>query len=475
MEPATSESSAEGPVSPVVEPGASAPAYDTSLTGEHLYLEEEHTILQAVQEEDRQVGWEDISLPRGQGLLALIHIPGVVMFPGESIPLRLLNEDTRALVHILLDTPSDIGPYNRWINVQSFLRGTKTFGIIGGGSMQQGCVVELRSVGADANGEYCITIGCSRFEIVEDPDPRAAPLTRCRYINDKLPSGIPKSAFDSHGVQLSSWPRGVWRRFDPFWLSQRLTSAICASGLGLEPPPVVRSDPMALSFWVAANLPVDKSSRLLLQKAPTFHLRCKMLMRMLRDLGELRCNCCGQIVASQSDVFSLSQTGSSCGSFVNPNGYVHQMLTVKLLCPDNYITVGDPETAHSWFPGYAWTICNCSQCLSHLGWMFTATPHPLEPAMFFGIRHSALKVSRIRQPTRCRTSGEDFAIIADSDTNQILGNLQLQSNGSAAMLRAWYLAARQRLSQLAGGTFEEGHEEEGRDAVLDSSDEMDDT
>eukprot|EP00329_Picozoa_sp_Boothbay-MS584-11_P006758 61365_4 len=27
---------------------------------------------------------------------------------------------------------------------------------------------------------------------------------------------------------------------------------------------------------------------------------------------------------------------------------------------------GEPETEHSWFPGYAWTIAYCRGCTSHL-------------------------------------------------------------------------------------------------------------
>ena len=323
----------------------------------------------AASEEARQVGWGDISLPRGHGLLALLRLPGVVVFPGETIPLRLLNTDIRALVHILLDTPSDAGSYHRWVGVQSFLRGTKTFGITSTSNI--GCVVELRSIGSDATGEYCITRGCSRFKVIEDPDSRAAPLSLCCHINDRLPrGGVPKAAFDNLGTQLSYWPRSVWRRFDPAWLGQQLLSALHASRLGLDPPLKVISDPITLSFWVSANLPVDANFRLLLQEAPTCHMRCDLLLRMLRDLGELCCNVCGSPIASQQDVFSLSETGAA-GTFVNPNGYVHQMLTLQSLAPESFAAVGEPETAHSWFPGYAWTICNCSTCLCHLGWIFT--------------------------------------------------------------------------------------------------------
>ncbi|XP_058825087.1 protein cereblon-like [Topomyia yanbarensis] len=31
------------------------------------------------------------------------------------------------------------------------------------------------------------------------------------------------------------------------------------------------------------------------------------------------------------------------------------------------------STIHSWFPGYAWKLCVCPKCRTHLGWMFEPT------------------------------------------------------------------------------------------------------
>lgn len=51
---------------------------------------------------------------------------------------------------------------------------------------------------------------------------------------------------------------------------------------------------------------------------------------------------------------------------------------------------GRPETAHSWFPGYAWTIAYCDTCGQHLGWRFTATQQHLSPGVFWGLRRPVL-------------------------------------------------------------------------------------
>ncbi|KXZ45021.1 hypothetical protein GPECTOR_59g628 [Gonium pectorale] len=51
---------------------------------------------------------------------------------------------------------------------------------------------------------------------------------------------------------------------------------------------------------------------------------------------------------------------------------------------------GRPETEHSWFPGYAWTIANCAACGQHMGWRFTAVAPGLQPAVFWGLRRAAV-------------------------------------------------------------------------------------
>ena len=68
-------------------------------------------------------------------------------------------------------------------------------------------------------------------------------------------------------------------------------------------------------------------------------------------------------VASAGDVVSLSNEGTG-GAFVNCHGHVHDMITLQKA--RNAECDGEPETEHSWFPGYAWTIAYCRGCNSHL-------------------------------------------------------------------------------------------------------------
>ena len=68
-------------------------------------------------------------------------------------------------------------------------------------------------------------------------------------------------------------------------------------------------------------------------------------------------------IASACDVMSMSDEGVG-GAFVNPHGYVHDMITLRKA---KHVTLeGERQLEHSWFKGYAWTIAYCGGCTSHL-------------------------------------------------------------------------------------------------------------
>ncbi|KAG1659658.1 hypothetical protein FOA52_007245 [Chlamydomonas sp. UWO 241] len=83
----------------------------------------------------------------------------------------------------------------------------------------------------------------------------------------------------------------------------------------------------------------------------------------------------------------MTEEGVS-SAFVNAHGYVHDMATFSAVRGVSH--QGRPETEHSWFPGYAWTIANCRTCRDHLGWRFDASVPGLVPARFWGLRRPAL-------------------------------------------------------------------------------------
>ena len=69
---------------------------------------------------------------------------------------------------------------------------------------------------------------------------------------------------------------------------------------------------------------------------------------LLFQCKKLTCVQCGNVIADFADIFSMSVEGPQ-GTFVNPGGYVHEMLT--LTKATNLTYYSRPSTDHSWFPG----------------------------------------------------------------------------------------------------------------------------
>jgi len=100
---------------------------------------------------------------------------------------------------------------------------------------------------------------------------------------------------------------------------------------------------------------------------------------------------CGKQLGDQQHIFSMSKEGPQ-GAFVNPGGHVHETLTLHKA--KNLRLIGDPSTQYSWFPGYAWTIVECSGCWAHIGWKFTATSSRLVPEKFYGFSRKSIETRR---------------------------------------------------------------------------------
>ena len=62
----------------------------------------------------------------------------------------------------------------------------------------------------------------------------------------------------------------------------------------------------------------------------------------------IECNQCQSIIANHGDIFPMSIEGPQ-GTYVNPHGFVHELITVMKLRGTVYR--GFPSTEASWFPG----------------------------------------------------------------------------------------------------------------------------
>ena len=78
------------------------------------------------------------------------------------------------------------------------------------------------------------------------------------------------------------------------------------------------------------------------------------------------CAWCLNRVASEKDRFSYD--GKDEFAFSNPEGIRFEILTFSqtLGCRE----AGIPTLQHTWFPGHAWSYCQCDRCGKHLGWYY---------------------------------------------------------------------------------------------------------
>ncbi|XP_047498018.1 protein cereblon-like isoform X1 [Penaeus chinensis] len=187
---------------------------------------------------------------------------------------------------------------------------------------------------------------------------------------------------------LTPWPSWVYNQYDDLLLAQRLVNEIKKTTM-IQPNLLkLPRDPQELSHWAAINLPLDDSHRLTLLGLNTPTQRLRYILSVISKCKMLICVRCNEVIGDTADIFSMSVEGPQ-GTFVNPGGYVHEMLT--LTKATNLTYNGRPSIQHSWFPGYAWTIANCSSCHSHMGWKFKATNRKLKPQKFFGLTRKAVR------------------------------------------------------------------------------------
>ena len=71
-------------------------------------------------------------------------------------------------------------------------------------------------------------------------------------------------------------------------------------------------------------------------------------------------------MASEKDRFPYE--GKEEFTFPNPEGIRFCIVTFfrTLGCRES----GQPTLEHTWFPGYAWSYCQCDRCGQHLGWFY---------------------------------------------------------------------------------------------------------
>lgn len=101
----------------------------------------------------------------------------------------------------------------------------------------------------------------------------------------------------------------------------------------------------------------------------------------------LRCRACGHRLARIDDRFSMPGH-PPVASFVNPGGFVHEVLTLRAAA--GCLHAGPPVRADSWFPGFAWRFALCGGCTGFVGWRYEAVD-AVEPSRFWGLRAPSVR------------------------------------------------------------------------------------
>ncbi|CAL0323216.1 unnamed protein product [Lupinus luteus] len=191
-----------------------------------------------------------------------------------------------------------------------------------------------------------------------------------------------RDAYSSHGISKAFWPHWVYRMYDSYWLAQRAAD-MWKQIVGVPSMDALIRKPDVLSFCIASKLPVSESTRQELLDIDGVSYRLRKEIELLESIDLIRCKSCKTIISKRSNMLVMSSEGP-LGAYVNPGGYVHEIMT--LVEANGLALIGPAVTEYSWFPGYAWTIANCAACETQMGWLFTATNRKLKPRSFWGIR-----------------------------------------------------------------------------------------
>eukprot|EP00092_Neocalanus_flemingeri_P092343 GFUD01117211.1.p1 GENE.GFUD01117211.1~~GFUD01117211.1.p1 ORF type:complete len:545 (-),score=176.61 GFUD01117211.1:89-1723(-) len=403
--------------------------FDSELPSRHTYLGE-----------GTEVGGRLILDDELVQSLPLLSQPGMVLIPGQLLPLHLFHPSVISMMKKVIDTTKTFGVVNltadtsswrgvvgttaeifeyreaedpevREVGLKIKARGRQRFKLMSTRRQVDGNlvgevkmlvdkemdepldIVRIKSLDRfmELAGEHSTHMKESLEEVTEmsvysalrsssSTAPAAPQPTETSY--------PPKPRHKFNSCVLSPLPPWVWEMYSPICLMTKVKhelSKLSSLSLHLSSLP---AGPSELSWWVAANLPLEDKLRtqLLAINSPVQRLRVEL--SFLSQCRVLVCKRCSKQLGDQQNIFSMSKEGPQ-GAFVNPGGHVHETMT--LYKAKNLRLVGQPSTEYSWFPGYAWTITECLGCWNHIGWKFTAINPKLRPEKFYGFSRRSIE------------------------------------------------------------------------------------
>mmetsp|Transcript_14121 Transcript_14121/g.20604 ORF Transcript_14121/g.20604 Transcript_14121/m.20604 type:complete len:741 (+) Transcript_14121:148-2370(+) len=238
-----------------------------------------------------------------------------------------------------------------------------------------------------------------RVQVIdEDEASLPPPYLRSRHImsrtnntNDNQHSYYSSPQLLHHLSNVSPIPKHAWELTWPWKLVSQIQTSISSSSKwhGLQSPPPSKSNhhhnPESFSYRMAINLPTlfSEEEKFALLETSCVITRLRLILKKIKEENarehrrSICCKNCGQIISYLGDMFTVRGADGTAGAYVNEHGIIHQTITLRNVIHQNVRLYGTPQTKDSWFPGYSWTIANCSLCHNHLGWKFLPVhPHP---------------------------------------------------------------------------------------------------
>ncbi|KAL5965797.1 Protein cereblon [Taenia solium] len=412
--------------------------FDRSLPGRHTYLGEDSVAI-------------DTSNHQEPGTVVSLHMlykPGIVLIPGYTLPLLITNYTEEELVNTYRDPVAILpGCFARPISsdfvghiatiaylVTIRFSGSRCSPVLLG--RQRLRIMEIQLSSSD-NNVFCKGLvlpetsmdGASLGPIIAlksgtldlSPEPRVIPYplpgdafgvfdashsTWCLPvpISDGGGGGDSGDSLQSQNLSrlpcrrdilaaaadcTTPHPAWVYRQYDLPFLIAEIRAELSRWTTTWQMDKWNPSLAVPFSYWLLQNLPLTCVQKGELLKIDHVVQRLRACLNFIRSCSELACSRCKAAISSQKNVICLSHEGSTL-AYVNPHGFIFDMLTLSTVRPDSVFLTGSPTAEYSWFPGYAWTIAHCGACNSHMGWRFTATSDDLRPRLFWGIKRQAL-------------------------------------------------------------------------------------
>lgn len=226
------------------------------------------------------------------------------------------------------------------------------------------------------------------YVLQSNPLKKSAPRNTEFVFDNYFSNKASTSRCDAERLNTTPHPAWLYRQYDCSYMMSLILKELSESYDKAQlPPATIPTEPILFSNWLLNNFPFDDSLRLKILKLDCINQRLRFIHSILKHYSSISCRLCRAQICQKSDVFSMSVHGFM-SAYVNPNGHVHETLTVYKA--KNLSLIGRPSTDYSWFPGYAWTISQCKQCGSHIGWKFTATKPTMIPDKFYGLTRKSV-------------------------------------------------------------------------------------